>query len=86
MDPKASALEKDAYSHEVISFGFWVGDDNTPEPAYYAYAAPSPGGLANDILEPKEAFWIDANGSPMAILRYAQVAESTEPRKMVLDF
>ena len=37
----AGLVEREAYSHEVISFGFWFGDDKTvPAPAFYAYTAP----------------------------------------------
>jgi hypothetical protein len=86
MDPKASILEKDAYSHEVISFGFWAGDDNLPEPAYYAYAAPSPDGLDQKSLHPGNAFWNDANGSPMAILKYKDLLTYNDPRKTLLEF
>lgn len=86
MDPSARILEKDSYSHEVISFGFWAGDDNLPEPAYYAYAAPSPQGLESEPLQPEQAFWIDANGSPMAILKYEEIISTVEPRKTLLDF
>lgn len=86
MDSKASALEKDAYSHEVISFGFWAGDDNMPEPAYYAYTAPSPDKLDQEPLHPEHAFWIDANGSPMAILKYSDLLTSSSPRETLLDF
>jgi len=86
MDPKTRILEKDSYSHEVISFGFWAGDDNLPEPAYYAYAAPSPKGLELEQLKPEQAFWIDANGSPMAILKYLDIFSSDDPRNTLLDF
>ena len=39
------AFERDAYSHEVISHGFWPGSGPLLEPAFYAYAAPEPAGL-----------------------------------------
>ncbi len=45
-------MTKEAYSHEVISAGFWRGDDNVPEPAFYAYVAPEPAGLAAEKLLP----------------------------------
>jgi hypothetical protein len=86
MDARSSVVEKDAYSHEVISFGFWAGDDNLPEPAYYAYAAPSPPGMDAEDLQPESAFWMDANGSPMAILKYQDVYASAHARRKVLDF
>ena len=33
LDPSARISDKDAYSHEVISFGFWAGDPEVREPA-----------------------------------------------------
>ncbi len=78
--------DKDAYSHEVISFGFWAGDDNTPGAAFYAYAYPAPVGLNAKPLMPLSAKWIDNNGSPMALLMYDDVLADGNPRQAVLDF
>ena len=39
--PTADPVTREAYAREVISFGFWFGDDRFPEPAFYAYTAPS---------------------------------------------
>lgn len=86
VDANARILEKDSYSHEQISFGFWVGDDNLQEPAYYAYAHPSPANLDQAELSPTEAFWMDANGSPMGILKYNDIRNSDNPRAAVLSF
>jgi hypothetical protein len=41
----ADPVTQEAYSHEVISFGFWAGDDTIGDAAYYSYTAPEPGGL-----------------------------------------
>lgn len=86
MDEGARILEKESYSHEQISFGFWVGDDNMQEPMYYAYTYPSPAGLDQEVLQPDEANWVDSNGSPMALLRYHDVLSSDNPRERVLSF
>ena len=43
--PGADAITREAYSHEVISHGFWPGSGPVQEPAFYAYAAPEPDGL-----------------------------------------
>jgi len=40
-------IAREAYSHEVSSCGFWPGNDALPEPAFYAYAYPEPGGYAS---------------------------------------
>ncbi|MGB5461191.1 MAG: DUF5996 family protein, partial [Eudoraea sp.] len=42
--------------------------------------------IDEEPLQPKGAFWQDSNGSPMALLRYEDVKNSTNPRKAVLDF
>ena len=41
----ADPVTREAYSHELVSFGFWAGDQNIREPAYYSYTAPEPAGL-----------------------------------------
>ncbi len=86
MDPSARLSDKDAYSHEVISFGFWAGDPNVREPAFYSYTYPSPEDLDKTELLPKEATWNDNNGSPMAFYRYDDLLKETDPRKTLLDF
>jgi len=86
MDPSARISDKDAYSHEVISFGFWAGDDNVREPAFYAYAYPSPDGIDKIKLLPQKAVWIDSNGSPMAFYRYNDLLKEENPREALLVF
>lgn len=86
MSKDARLSDKDAYSHECISFGFWAGDKNMPEPAFYSYTYPSPAGLAKEPLTPSEAEWVDANGSPMAILTYSNLLKSADPYAALLDF
>jgi len=48
--PSADPVTREAYSHEVISFGFWPGGLTAggvlvEEPVLYAYAAPEPPGF-----------------------------------------
>src|SRR5690606_9455694 len=86
MDDKARVLEKDSYSHEQISFGFWAGDKNVQEPMYYSYTYPAPKGIDQETLQPEGAKWQDSNGSPMTLLSYEAVKNSNNPRKAVLDF
>jgi hypothetical protein len=86
MDRSVRISDRDAYSHEQISFGFWIGDDNVPEPAYYSYTYPSPEGIDSKKLAPESAKWVDSNGSPMALLRFEDVRVSDDPRQTVLNF
>jgi hypothetical protein len=80
----ANRVEREAYSHEVVSFGFWPGDDEVPEPAYYAYAAPEPEGLSKEALRPKEARWRGAYGQ--ALLPYEDVRRATDPGATLHSF
>lgn len=78
--------DKDAYTHECISFGFWAGDSNMPEPAFYSYTYPSPEGIEKRRLSPASAEWVENNGSFMAILRYADLLKENDPRQELLGF
>jgi hypothetical protein len=82
---EAGTVEREAYSHEVISFGFWAGDDNVPAPAFYSYTAPEPEGLTGEPLEPEKAFWDTSRGA-MAILMYDDARKSDNPRETILKF
>lgn len=86
MPAEARISDKDAYSHECISFGFWAGDENMPEPAFYSYTYPSPEGLNQEPLMPSAAQWVDSNGSPMALLTYNNLLKAADPRSTLLDF
>ncbi|WP_370627187.1 DUF5996 family protein [Pontibacter sp. HSC-14F20] len=82
----ASLVERNAYSHEVISFGFWPGDDKVQFPAFYSYTYPSPEGIDKEPLKPKTASWVDSNGSPMALLPYEDLRKEENPRQALLHF
>jgi Family of unknown function (DUF5996) len=84
--PEADPVTREAYSHEVVSFGFWPGDRNLREPAYYAYAAPEPPGLRDRPLSPEQASWTDLFGGAMAILPYEDVRTAPDPRRALLAF
>jgi hypothetical protein len=48
---------REAYSHEVISHGFWPGSLPLLEPAFYAYAVPEPERLKTASVEPAGAYY-----------------------------
>ena len=75
-----------AYSHEVVSFGFWTGDRNVRAPAFYSYTAPEPGGLTEQPLRPEQAFWAIEDGGSTALLMYEDLLTSTSPKTALLDF
>jgi hypothetical protein len=83
MDP----VSAEAYSHEMIAFGFWPGDDRrTPYPAFYSYTAPEPDGLRDEPLTPAAADWQDTGSGSLAVLAYEAVRTSADPHRTLLDF
>ena len=82
----ADLVTQEAYSHEVVSFGFWPGNANLRAPAFYSYTAPEPARLANQPLEPEAAYWNVTNGSAMALLMYDDLRQMDDPWAALLDF
>jgi hypothetical protein len=79
-------VTREAYSHEVISFGFWAGDPKTPAPHFYSYTAPEPTGLTEQPLEPSSAYWSRAGSGSLALLPYEDVRQATDPDATLLAF
>jgi hypothetical protein len=84
--PGVDPVTAEAYSHEIISFGFWAGDRNTRYPAYYSYTSPEPTGLAAQPLRPEAATWAAQTNSSLAILPYDVVQSAADPRSTLLEF
>jgi len=82
--PDADRVTREAYSHEVISFGFWPGDEQTRAPAFYSYTAPEPEDLTGQPLEPEAAFWSPERG--LALLMYDDLRKLDSPRSTLLQF
>lgn len=82
--PGTDRVTLEAYSHEVIAFGFWPGDPKVPSASFYSYTAPAPEGLVTQPLEPATAFWNDQAGT--AYLPYDGVRTSPDPDATLLDF
>ena len=71
----ADPVTREAYSREVISFGFWFGDDRFSEPAFYSYTAPEPPGLADAPLQPAAAYSLkEVRRRERALTEQAEVA------------
>lgn len=84
--PGADPVTQEAYSHEVISFGFWSGDMKVQEAAFYSYTAPEPQGLTDQPLMPEEASWTEAPNGHLAFLPYEAVREANDSRRSLLAF
>jgi uncharacterized protein DUF5996 len=82
--PGADPITREAYSHEVISAGFWPGSGAVQETAFYAYAAPEPPGLRDCAPQPSAAYYQPQMS--VFILPYAAVQTAPSPADDVLAF
>jgi hypothetical protein len=82
--PEADPVTREAYSHEVISAGFWPGGGEINGPAFYAYAAPEPAGFAEQRVLPAAAFYHPQMKE--FLLMYDDVRQSASPRETLLSF
>ena len=78
------AVAREAYDHEVSSAGFWPGDQNYPEPAFYSYAYPAPDGFANAHVEPSQATFSSEMGE--WLLPYEAVRTASDPNAALAAF
>lgn len=84
--PGADLITREAYSHEVISHGFWPGNKDM-EAAFYSYTAPEPEGLADVKVLPAATFY--SKEQKEFFLLYEEVRKpdsSGSPEKKLWDF
>ncbi|HEV2178296.1 MAG TPA: DUF5996 family protein [Terriglobia bacterium] len=80
----ADRITREAYSHEVISVGFWPGTAATSDAAFYAYAAPEPAGFSKAPARPAAAFY-----SPQMsefLMMYEDARQAAPLETALLDF
>jgi hypothetical protein len=80
----ADVLTAEAYSHEVISCGFWPGNAGFPHPAFYSYTAPAPVGLERAAILPEAACYNQQLGE--FLLLYDDLRTTSVPEQVLLDF
>jgi hypothetical protein len=85
--PDADIINREAYSHEVISHGWWPGNKDM-EAAFYSYTAPEPAGLGDTIsqgkIRPAQTFY--SAEMKEFFLPYDDVRKSDSPEQTVMDF
>jgi hypothetical protein len=80
--PRTDPVQREAYSHEVISAGWWPGNGGYGAAAFYCYAAPVPEGLGGKPVHP--GAWDAALGE--FILKYEEARASDSPDGALLSF
>ena len=80
----ADLITREAYSHEVISHGFWPGGGEMKGAAFYSYTAPAPEGLGEQSVKPPAAFY--AKEMSEFFLMYDDVRGASEPDETLMEF
>lgn len=80
----ADSIQREAYSHEAISAGFWPGNGGYGTAAFYCYAAPVPGGLSEKKVLPAAAFWDNNLGE--FVFKYDDMRRQSAPGDALLEF
>ncbi len=76
--PGADSITREAYSHEVISCGFWPGNASFPKPAFYSYTIPTPVGLDKVPIRPDAAFYSPEMSEFFLLYDDVRIANSPE--------
>ena len=83
--PGADPIQREGYSHEVSSAGFWTGGaSGVDEPVFYSYMAPEPNGFRQASISPSAAFYHEGFGE--FFLPYDFVRCSDSPAETLLAF
>ncbi len=82
--PGADAITREAYSHEVISAGFWPGGGEMKGPAFYSYTSPAPAGVDKQRIGPAAAYY-DPKLSEF-VLMYDDFRRLENPKAVLLEF
>ncbi|HEY9845297.1 MAG TPA: DUF5996 family protein, partial [Candidatus Caenarcaniphilales bacterium] len=92
----ADSITREAYSHEVISHGFWPGmrasgaversesGGTINAPAFYAYSAPEPPDFSKEPIRPNQAFY--SSQMKEFILLYEDLRQANSPEEVLLEF
>ena len=82
--PDADVITREAYSHEVISHGWWPGQGPLGKAAFYSYTAPAPEGLGEVKVRPDQAYYNAEMG--LFLLLYDDLRNAPNPEETLLDF
>lgn len=82
--PEADVITREAYSHEVISHGWWPGQGPLGSAAFYSYTAPAPEGLGEAKVQPEHAYYNSEMG--LFLLLYEDVRNAASPEQTLMDF
>lgn len=78
------AIEREAMAAEESLVGFWPGDEQSPEPAFFSYTFPKPAGIESAAVSPAGALWSPEAGE--FIVPYDVIRRAADPSQALLEF
>jgi hypothetical protein len=81
---RPDAIQREAYSHEVSSAGFWPGGGDIKGPAFYSYTAPEPPGMKTYSIRPAPALY--HGGMSEFVLLYDDIRAAKSPASELMEF
>ena len=82
--PEADSITREAYSHEVISHGWWPGQGPLGKAAFYSYTAPAPEGLGEVKVQPEQAYYNAEMG--LFLLLHEDLQNAASPDETLMNF
>lgn len=82
--PSSDFIMRNAMDVQEIAVGWWPGDANYGQAAFYAYAHPAPDHYSETDLSPAAARWEPALGE--FILDWEDIREAADPHAEALEF
>ena len=77
-------LDREGYSHELVTVGWWPGDRRLPKPTFFGSVAPEPAGFSS-MMSRTPAVHYDP-GIHSYCLDYDAVRTAPDPARLALDF
>ena len=79
---ESDAVNREAYTHELILFGFWMGDEQTfPDASFYVFMSPEPAGWRDASITGGE--WTKIG---LTVLPWETMRNARDQRAFVLTF
>ena len=82
--PGEDPMLREAYSHELVSHGFWPGGGAVSDASFYAYARPEPQGFRAATVGPAAARYFE--DYQQFLLPYEAVRSAAFPEATLMDF
>jgi hypothetical protein len=82
--PSDDFIMRNGGDAQQVAIGWWPGDPNHEQAAFFAFAYPTPDGFAHADLSPAAGHWDAALGE--YVLDWEDIRESPDPHALALEF